>query len=389
MRVDNIMASSCWRGDPGHDQGRTTAAVRGPATPVSPGKTRSHMGPGTHIGHFGDAPTWTWLRPRTKVADMLSPQGFSLTTRVVLINGLLFGLGTALLAFSPATVSERPLFSEIAVLGVGLTVMIVANTVLVGASLRPLDRLAGQLDRARTTDPIERVPVPPSGIAQHLATAVNDLLGRIETGQRASNISALAAQEAERARIAQELHDGVGQSLTALLLEIGMLAEAQPNPDALERLRESTRSSLDEVRGVARRLRPHVLEDLGLRSALAALTTELFTHVDTHVRRGIMPGLPQLDDAVELVVFRVAQEALTNVARHAQAQTVEMTLNMRGAHLFLSIADDGIGIRRGADGTGLRGMRERALLVGGELDVRRRDGGGTTVTLAVPVLPDE
>jgi two-component system sensor histidine kinase UhpB len=153
----------------------------------------------------------------------------------------------------------------------------------------------------------------------------------------------------------------------------------------MERLRDETRTSLDEVRGVARRLRPHVLEDLGLRSALAALTTDLFTHVDTHVRRGIMPGLPPLDEAVELVVFRVAQEALTNVARHARARTVELTLGLRGKDLVLSISDDGIGIGREADGTGLRGMRERALLVGGVLEVRRRDGGGTTLTMAVPL----
>jgi two-component system sensor histidine kinase UhpB len=311
---------------------------------------------------------------------------FSLTTRVVLSNGLLFGLGTAVLAFSPATVSQQPLLSEVAVLAVGLSVMILANWLLVGASLRPLDRLVGQLDLARTTDPIERVSVPTSGIAHHLATAINDLLGRIEAGQRESNIAAIAAQEAERSRIAQELHDGVGQSLTALLLEMGMLVETHPTREAIERLREGTRSSLDEVRGVARRLRPHVLEDLGLRSALAALTTELFNHSDTHVRRGIMPGLPHLDDAVELVVFRVSQEALTNVARHAHARTVELTLGMRGQEVLLSISDDGIGIGRTADGSGLRGMRERAQLVGGKLDVRRREGGGTTVTLAVPTV---
>jgi two-component system sensor histidine kinase UhpB len=316
---------------------------------------------------------------------MLSTHGFSLTSRVVLINGLLFALGTVALVLSPATVSQQPLLSEIVVLVVGLSVMILANTLLVGASLRPLDRLVGQLDRARTTEPIERVPVPATGIAHQLATAVNDLLGRVESGQRASNVAALAAQEAERSRIAQELHDGVGQSLTALLLEIDVLAETQPTPEAMERLRELTRSSLDEVRGVARRLRPHVLEDLGLRSALAALTTDLFTHSDTHVRRGIMPGLPELDDATELVVFRVAQEALTNVARHAQAETVELSLGMRGANLVLSIGDDGVGIDRDADGTGVRGMRERALLVGGALDLRRRAGGGTTVTLTVPV----
>lgn len=318
---------------------------------------------------------------------MFRAHGFSLSTRVIAINGLLFGLGTALLAFSPATVSSRPLWSEVIVLAVGLSVMFVANGLLVGGSLRPLDRLVGQLDRARTTDPIERVPVPRAGISRALAESVNDLLGRIESGQRDSSLAALAAQEAERARIAQELHDGVGQSLTAVLLELGALADrADPGTAAaLAGVRETTRASLDEVRGVARQLRPHVLEDLGLRSALAALTTELFAHGDTHVRRGITPGLPELDDAVELVVFRVAQEALTNVARHAQAQTVELSLNRVGLDVVLTVSDDGVGIPRDAAGTGVRGMRERAALVAGSLEIGRRDGGGTQVRLVVPV----
>ncbi|KQY54566.1 MULTISPECIES: sensor histidine kinase [unclassified Nocardioides] len=317
---------------------------------------------------------------------MTSAHGVSLSSRVILINGVLFALGTALLAFSPATVSPRPLWSEVIVLAVGLAVMIVANSVLVGSNLRPLDRLVAQLDRARSTDPIERLPVPESGISRELAISVNDLLGRIEAAQRDSSLAALAAQEAERARIAQELHDGVGQSLTAVLLELGALAEQAPPETAasLERAREATRASLDEVRGVARQLRPHVLEDLGLRSALAALTTELFTHTSTHVSRGIMPGLPVLDDAVELVVFRVAQEALTNVARHAEAATVELSLAQVGGDVVLTVADDGRGIRSGATGTGLRGMRERASLVHGNLAVERRDGGGTVVRLEVP-----
>lgn len=320
---------------------------------------------------------------------MASMQGFSLTSRVIVINGLLFALGTATLAFSPATVSSRPLFSEVVVLVVGLSVIILANALLVRAALLPLDRLVAQLGRARTTDPVERFPMPPSGISRQLAVAVNELLGRIEAGQRESSVAALAAQEAERARIAQELHDGVGQSLTAVLLELRVLAETAPpaTAESLHRVREVTRASLEEVRGVARQLRPHVLEDLGLRSALAALTTELFGQGSTHVRRGIMPGLAELGDDVELVLFRVAQEALTNVARHAEARTVELTLAPRGTAVVLTVSDDGRGIPPGADGTGLRGMRERAALVDAELSVHRRDGGGTVVALVVPGVP--
>jgi two-component system sensor histidine kinase UhpB len=232
------------------------------------------------------------------------------------------------------------------------------------------------------------VPVPRTPVARDLANAVNGLLARIDLAQRESSVAALAAQESERARIAQELHDGVGQSLTAILLDLRVLTGQVPEDrvDQVARIREATRASLDEVRAVARSLRPHVLEDLGLRSALAALTTDLFGSGDTHVRRGIVPGLPPLDEHVELVVFRVAQEALTNVARHAGATTVELSLGLRGDDLVLTVADDGRGIPPHADGTGLRGMRERAALVGGTAVVRRQEGGGTRVELTVPLV---
>ena len=184
-------------------------------------------------------------------------------------------------------------------------------------------------------------------------------------------------REQMAARAAQELHDGVGQSLTAVLLELA------GSPD-LDRVREGVRSSLDEVRRVARHLRPHVLEDLGLRSALASLTQELFATGGVHVRRAAVPGLPKLSDETELVVFRVAQEALTNVARHAHATTVDLNLGVQGGDVVLTVADDGRGMPPDADGTGLRGMRERASIIGGSLDVRRREGGGTAVTLRVP-----
>lgn len=310
-------------------------------------------------------------------------RGLSLSTRVTLTNGALFALGTALLAFSPATVSSRPVFSEVVVLVLGLGVLVLANAMLVRGYLRPLDRLVHDLAQARSTEPIGRVPVPEHGPGHEVTVAINELLGRIELGQRESNMAALTAQEAERARIAQELHDGVGQSLTAVLLELG-----RRDDPSLEPVREGVRGSLEEVRATARQLRPHVLEDLGLRSALAALSTELFANLPTNVNRGVMPGLPALDDATELVVFRVAQEALTNVARHAHADEVRLSLTTRGDRLVLEVADDGVGIPPGAGGTGLRGMAERAALVGGTVSVERRDGG-TVVTLEVPVNPAE
>lgn len=318
----------------------------------------------------------------------LRPAYRPLWWRVVAVNLLIFAVGTAALVLSPATVSARPLASEVVVLLLGLAVMAVANALVVRSLVRPFDLLVHRLDHELSADPIQLLPEGAEGIAGRVTAAVNDLLGRIEHEQRAAGVSALAGQEGERARIAQELHDGVGQSLTAILLESGRLASSEHvEPEDVGRIRDVARDSLDEVRRVARQLRPHVLEDLGLRSALAALTTDLFEHGETHARRSISPALPDLDETVELVVFRVAQEALTNVARHAGASNVEVRLSPRGEDVVLTVTDDGRGLAPGVDGTGLRGMRERAALVGGTVDVARREGGGTVVTLVVPVAP--
>lgn len=313
----------------------------------------------------------------------------SLSGRVILVNGALLTAGAAVLALSPASVSSRPRGGELAVLVLGLVVLVAVSSLLVRRALSPLDRLPGQLDHARSSEPLERLPETGQGLAGRLAHSVNDLLDRIEESRRENAVAALAAQEAERSRIAQELHDGVGQSMTAVLLELTALsADAPPGTqERLQRLREGVRASLDEVRSVARHLRPHVLEDLGLRSALAALTNDLFRTGDVLVRRGVVPGLPPLGDELELVVFRVAQEALTNVARHAGARTVELRLGLQGDHLELHVADDGRGSAGRPEGVGTRGMRERAALVGGTLEVAPRDGGGTRVTLRVP-LPE-
>ena len=124
---------------------------------------------------------------------------------------------------------------------------------------------------------------------------------------------------------------------------------------------------------------------VGLLSALAALTTETARVADVHVVRSFAPGLPALEPDVELVVYRVAQEALTNVSRHARARTVEVSLTRRGDRVVLRVVDDGRGIKGTREGSGIAGMRERARLVDAELDVRPAENGGTEVELVVPV----
>lgn len=306
--------------------------------------------------------------------------------QVCLINGAVLAAGTAALAFSPATVSSSVLASEVVVLGLGLVVILVVNAVLLRRSLAPLDRLVRTMADVDLAAPGPREPVSGTGPVARIVAGFNQMLDRLELERGRSNAVAIAAQEAERHRVAQELHDEVGQGLTAVLLSLRRVADDAP-PDLLEEIRiaqDTARATLGEVGEVARRLRPGVLDDLGLVSALAALTTDLAARSDLTLTRGFAPGLPPLSAQAELVVYRVAQEALTNAARHSGARTVQVRLVQQGPAVLLTVTDDGRG-RRGAEGTGIRGMRERALLVDATLELGSPVGGGTEVRLLVPV----
>jgi two-component system sensor histidine kinase UhpB len=294
-------------------------------------------------------------------------------------------VGTAALALAPVTVSATVLVSELVVLVVGLIGIVVLNSELLRASLAPLDRLIRLMATVDLQRPGPRLPETSKGAVEPLVRGFNAMLERLETERSRSNAKALAAQEAERQRIARELHDEIGQGLTAVLLGLKQVSSAVPDDvcdDVLE-VQETARATLDAVRSVARRLRPGVLEDLGLQAALTALATEFSSH-GLHVRRITSPGLPELGAEKELVIYRVAQEALTNVARHARARRVELSLQRQGETVVLTVEDDGIGLRGAQEGTGIRGMRERALLIGAGLSVGRGDRG-TLVRLTVPL----
>jgi two-component system sensor histidine kinase UhpB len=129
-----------------------------------------------------------------------------------------------------------------------------------------------------------------------------------------------------------------------------------------------------------------MLSDLGLLSSLSALASELTDRTGIQVERGFAPGLPPLGPEAELVVYRVAQEALTNVARHSHARHVHLGLSRRGTTVCLRVADDGAGGGRVTPGAGVQGMQERAVMVGGALRIKPQQGGGTEVVLEVPVL---
>ncbi|MFE0154291.1 HAMP domain-containing sensor histidine kinase [Nonomuraea sp. NPDC059007] len=313
----------------------------------------------------------------------------ALFRRLFVINALVFAAGTLVLALSPATVSSPVLLAEIPVLAIGLALILAANALLVRASLAPLTALTSLMQRVDLLHNRDRLREDGNGDLASVVTTFNQMLDRLEEERASASAHALAAQEAERGRIARELHDEIGQSLTVALLGLKRTRDRAPAEltAELEHTQEAIRASLDEVRQVARRLRPGVLEDLGLHSALTALATDLSQTGSVHVTRSLA-SVPALAADVELVLYRIAQESLTNVARHAGATTASLTLAVEDGEVVLRVTDDGRGGVR-EHGAGIRGMHERALLIGARLSIHSPPGGGTRITLTVPAAAKE
>lgn len=316
--------------------------------------------------------------------------GVPLFWRVYLAAAGVLVLAALALVLLPVTVSERTVPAEIAVVAAGVVLLLAVTVVLVRRSLAPLDEL---VELARGVDllrPGQRLAVRPAGDAPEVTAVVdafNGMLDRLERERADSARRTLSAQEDERLRIAHELHDEIGQALTAVLLQLKRAAETAP-PELRGRLhaaQDAARAGLDDVGRVVRRLRPEALDDLGLPSALTALGAAVARDAGFEVHRAIAPDLPPVPDEAELVVYRVAQEAVTNAARHAGAGNVWLALDGDGdGGLVLTVEDDGRGLGGAEGGGGIRGMRERALLVHGRLDVGDGPRGGVRVRLAVP-----
>jgi two-component system, NarL family, sensor histidine kinase UhpB len=190
--------------------------------------------------------------------------------------------------------------------------------------------------------------------------------------------------------LARELHDEIGQTLTGVVLQLEGLRRAVPAElaESVALLQATARDGVEDVREIARRLRPQALDEFGLRSALLTLASGFAERTGVEVVPRLSPALTALAPEQELVVYRVAQEGLTNIARHARAQRAELVLEPRGGAVVLRVRDDGRGItdaEAAGNGVGLGGMRERALLAGGNLVVCRLADGGTEVRLEVPV----
>lgn len=313
----------------------------------------------------------------------------SLFWRVFAINAAVLVTATLLLVLTPATVSPEVRVVEVLVLVGGVAAALAVNLVLMRRAFGPLERLAqlmGRVDPLRPGQRVDASGAPPE--AATVARAFNEMLERLETERRDSGRRALAAQEDERRRVARELHDEVGQTLTGVVLQLQTLVGQAPAElrDRVVAAQESARGGVEQVRDIARGLRPEALEDFGLRAALVSLAAGVADHAGLRVRRRLDPQLPTLERETELVIYRVAQEGLTNVVRHADAREVELALERRDATVVLRVRDDGCGLDPSCleAGSGLRGMRERTLLIGGRLSVEPVAPRGTEVRLEVP-----
>ena len=313
-----------------------------------------------------------------------------LFARIVLANVLLLLAAclVVLLSVSPGGISE---LATDEVLIVTLVLVTLINVLLVRRIVLPLQQLTELTRQIDPTRPGIRYPdATATSEAGELALTFNEMLDRLERERAESARSVLAAHEAERARVAQELHDEVGQTLTAVLLQLSRVQGRLPpelRPELAE-AQEVVRTSLEDVRRIATELRPETLVHLGLASALANLGDTFAQRTGIAVHRRIQSDLPALPGEAELALYRVAQEALTNIARHSGSQAADLTLAHSDGVLTLIVRDHGRGLPAAgpAAGNGLRGMRERAGAIGASLAIRApAEGPGNEVKLTVPL----
>ena len=323
----------------------------------------------------------------------------SLIGQVVAANVLLVALtllAASLVAGLDLNVDEQRW--QFLVLALAIMLTLCVNMWMLQRRFKPLERLIDRIEQADPSGPVA-FDIPARGNAEEigrLAESFRRLLDRVEQERRHSGQLVMRAQEEERRRLARDLHDEVNQALTAILLRLEALAHDGPPEHAQEvaELKRLVNQAMDELLNLARQLRPSALDDHGLVAAIDAQLKRFAARTGVEVRMASEGDPDALEEDVQTAIYRVAQEALTNAERHAGATCVEVELELNEARTELRVRDDGGGFDpgraarpegggQGPVGLGLRGMAERARLVGGELDVRSAPGGGTTVALRI------
>jgi two-component system, NarL family, sensor histidine kinase UhpB len=310
-----------------------------------------------------------------------------LYARVFAVNAFVLVLAALLLVVTPIRIDPHVTATEFAIILIGLICMLAANALLLRLSLAPLRRLTEVMRTVDVLRPGVRLQASGSTEIAEVITAFNSTLERLERERRDSTRRVITAQEAERRRIAQELHDQIGQNLTAVMLELNR-AQQLAGPDAADMLadaQEIARESLDDLHRISYQLRPAVLDDLGLPSALETLCRSMALRAGVQIRFQLAGEPAGLDPQEELAFYRIAQEALTNAVRHSGCSAVTVSLASAADGVTLRVRDDGSGIgQSGAPVSGIRGMRERALMIGAQLGFEDRPGHGFEVSLVLP-----
>ena len=348
---------------------------------------------------------------RRSVANLFGRWRLSLFEKVILANSILL-IGEALVGLwvTSHTLEAQHYLIDTSFLILAALLGLFINVLLLRASFRPLFTLLSTIRTVSAGKTSERARITRSDAEiSELAQAFNGMLDRLETIRREQTRLILQAQEEERRRLALELHDESSQNLTALLVHIEILSQNQQSlPETavtndarkqlaggLDYLRGLTQDTLESIRTLAQQLRPSVLDDLGLYAAFRWLAEDgrqrlqlplelRIEGVEDRTRGREGPAL------YETALFRIAQESLTNIARHANACHVTMTLKQQQDYIYLRICDDGCGYdgAKHQAGTGIVGMRERANALGGTMKIFSQPGKGTTVEAILP-LPVE
>jgi two-component system sensor histidine kinase UhpB len=317
----------------------------------------------------------------------------TLLTRVLIANLLLISVAVvaASLASNPNTQFEdESTVGLVLAFAIALTVLV--NLLMIQRRFEPLERLIDAMERAD----LARSGVDLGGLVdgrsetqevQRLELAFRRMLERLDAERRRTSSAALQAMEEERARVARDLHDEVNQSLTGVLLHLEAAREKAPPEVARElgEIKGMANQAMQELLTLARALRPTALDDLGLKAALAGHVEEVARQTDIAASFEADGDFSAVEPETQLVAYRVAQESLSNVVSHSGAEHVRVRLTRTGEGLELTVSDDGHGFTLDdeASGLGIPGMRERALLVGGELEIESKPPVGTRIRLRV------
>ena len=316
----------------------------------------------------------------------------ALLTQVLAVNALLI-TATVFAASVAASLHAEPFIERkrFLVLVAALMAMVLLNGWLLRRRFAPLGELITAMEGLDFggRDTRERIPTANVEEVVRLHQAFDRMLERLEAERSRTATAVLQAQEGERARLARDLHDEANQALTGVLLRLEATAQHAP-PQLRDELRETqavATRAMGELVHLARELRPIALDDLGLGAALRTQVPDFGRRAGIETTLALPSDcLEDLDSDEQLVVYRVVQEGLSNVAQHAGARNVRVDVERRGEGTVVRVADDGEGFTSGdqPQGLGLTGMRERAALVGGNVESGSNGGRGYSVRAWLP-----